>query len=793
MPDLPHLILPRVKMEMPRRKTGYGRTPAKEYQIHGQKLKGQIDRVLSQFSVRRPLRGINPNLILRIHLDEKSMVDEETWERCGLILLSIDENNTLVLFSSDQELTEFKRRLDRYHQGPPTEEQKSARYSQIFACINEISEVRPIDRIGRLFRAQGIATPEDIHVETDYIIDVELWDLGNRPLCVNKINEIRAYIESRGGRVSDEHVGDGLVLMRVKCKGELVRDLLEIDSIAVIDFPPQPTLTVGELLDLTIADFPSIQPPHDEASSITVLDSGITSAHPMLAPAIGEATTVPLALGDVSDGNGHGTMVAGLALYGDVKACIESRSFIPQLRLFSARVLNDRCEFDDENLITSQMRNAIQYFQNNYNCRVFNISLGDRRLSYSGGKVSPWASILDTLARELNVVIVVSAGNFEYNPGQDNSPDSHVQDYPHYLLNDEARIIEPATVATVLTVGALAHVATIPPGSASDDVAFRPIAQPGQPSPFTRSGFGLGDAIKPELCDYGGNFAYDGRIRMVRNNVRELSVISLNRDYLNRLFTTACGTSFAAPRVAHMAARLFDIFPDASANLIRALLAVSASVPEQSKEILEPIDKDAPLKICGYGQPCLEKAQLSDENRVVLYSDSVIELDNFHIYEIPIPEDFIQNKGTRNISVVLAFDPPVRHSRFDYLGLKMSFRLIRGTTAEQIEEAFRRRTEEEGTVDRLSSTGYKCELIPKLRKRGGSTLQKAKFTMHRNPHLDYGETYFLVVMCEKKWAKEEHSPQRYAVVVELEHSAQINIYNTVRQMVTIRLRARRRA
>ena len=50
--------------------------------------------------------------------------------------------------------------------------------------------------------------------------------------------------------------------------------------------------------------------------------------------------------------------------------------FIPQLRLFSARVLNENNEFDDEDLITTQMRQAIEYFRNTYGCRVFNASLG---------------------------------------------------------------------------------------------------------------------------------------------------------------------------------------------------------------------------------------------------------------------------------------------------------------------------------------------------------------------------------------------------------------------------------
>ena len=68
--------------------------------------------------------------------------------------------------------------------------------------------------------------------------------------------------------------------------------------------------------------------------------------------------------------------------------------------------------------------------------------------------------------------------------------------------------------------------------------------------PFTRAGFGLGDAIKPELCAPGVNTAYDGLVGQVRKNVRELSIVSLNREYLNRLFETTDGTSFAAPKIA---------------------------------------------------------------------------------------------------------------------------------------------------------------------------------------------------------------------------------------------------
>ena len=42
--------------------------------------------------------------------------------------------------------------------------------------------------------------------------------------------------------------------------------------------------------------------------------------------------------------------------------------------------------------------------------------------------------------------------------------------------------------------------------------------------------------------------------------------------------------------------------------------------------------------------------------------------------------------------------------------------------------------------------------------------------MTANPSDEYGETYFLVVRCERQWYPDEFAKQRFAVVVELAHS-----------------------
>ncbi len=288
--------------------------------------------------------------------------------------------------------------------------------------------------------------------------------------------------EGEGGSVADHYIGDSLSSYQIGATGELIRELLNLDAVALVDLPPEPSLAVSDLIARDLRDFPPVREPLGDVPSIAVLDSGLTSAHPLLAAAIGEATSVPLALGDGADDNGHGTRVAGIALYGSIEGCIQARMFAPELRIYSARVLNEHCKFDDSKLITTQMQEAIRYFRNTYRCRVFNLSLGDDNLPYRGGKVSPWASVLDTLSRELNVLIVVSAGNFIYSPRGEEAPDSHLQRFPRYLLDDDAKIIEPATGAIVLSVGSLALRDGLPPGGAQRNVALRPVSSEAEPS-----------------------------------------------------------------------------------------------------------------------------------------------------------------------------------------------------------------------------------------------------------------------------------------------------------------------
>lgn len=134
--------------------------------------------------------------------------------------------------------------------------------------------------------------------------------------------------------------------------------------------------------------------------------------------------------------------------------------------------------------------------------------------------------------------------------------------------------------------------------------------------------------------------------------------------------------------------------------------------------------------------------------------------------------------------MTLAYDPPVRHTRRDYVGNSLNFRLIRGCDPDLIFEHFRRRVvSEEGRFPEMENR-FNCSLIPSPTVREKSTLQSATATFSRDI-TRYGDAYYLVVRCASGWAAEAMR-QAFAVVVEIAHEAEIQLYERLRQRVRVR-------
>jgi hypothetical protein len=404
-------------------------------------------------------------------------------------------------------------------------------------------------------------------------------------------------------------------------------------------------------------------------------------------------------------------------------------------------VLNEKNRFDDERLILTQMREAVRLFASSPNsCRVFNLSLGSSSVALNGTNTRQtlWAECLDTMARELKVLLVISAGNNQrVQADTPQEAEAVLANYPNYLFEADCALNDPATAAIPITVGAISEFTApaIRTGPLANDVV-RAIANQNEASPFTRVGPGVNEAIKPDLVHYGGNLLFEGtgntfrRIR-TENPDAGTAVMSFSHQPLQQMFTYRVVTSQAAPRVSRIASmiwrRLNDLLgTNVDPNLVRAVLANSAELPKGSRQRIESLQGENGLRrVMGYGLPDEEVSLESGDRRVTLVAQGSLRLDTLALYEVPIPEEFRQADGRKRIIVALAFDPPVRRRRAEYLGVEMGMNLFRGKSPEEILASYRNVTKEERKIAPGALGGsFQCDLEPKAGVVESSTLQR---------------------------------------------------------------------
>lgn len=805
--DLEHLQLPVWQRPLPRRRKAAGRQPGRDRRVHGQQLLTETEEMVNRLQLRRQgaPAGINPKFIFKLQLNPKGMLDDEKLAQMGLRLLAKDANRAIVVFPDEATLRELRRRIEEYSGLVAG----GHRYHEL-ASIDAISELTAEDRTGQRLAARPLGDGETAP------LDVELWHSGDREECRARVREVEVYLQSLGLVVTDSWIGESVCLVRARLNGEALAELLNTDYVKEIDRRPEPAFEMLDVVRLDLGQLDVAAPAREDLVGVLVVDSGVMQRHPLLGPALGDAQVFPDALrqriiGGAEDGDerqgGHGTAVAGIAVYNDVGQCIGERRFEASARLFSARVTDDENQFDEDELVEHQLEGAVEHFLANYaTVKVINISLGDETMVSADGRYQfRLAAAIDELAyryRDREIIFVVSAGN--YFPQDLNAEDIRRQ-YPTYLLDAAARVINPATAALAVTVGGVSYGAGRLQNRGQRDTDSLVAGERGWPSPFTRTGWGIGGSVKPDFVDFAGDLRFErGRIP---NVAAHAGVPSTAKDFAppnGRLFRTVAGTSFAAPRVANLAAQLFREFPGASSNLIRALIASSARIPDSRPEQFangDPWDEEI-LRVYGYGQPNFEQARWSAQNSVLLVEDSTIDLDAFQLFTIPsLPEEFLTTRGDRHLSICLAFDPPTRHTRADYFGLGVEFAMFRNTSHDAIADAIRAWSAEEkeveedvpnlGNIRTEGELPIKVTLRPGVRTRKRSTLQRATLRVGSSGWQYDGGPLILAVICQRKWAPAEITSQRFAVVVAVEHEdPSVDVYEHVRQQTRVYQRVR---
>ncbi len=742
---------------------------------HGRKLKQRLENAKTEAD--RDEGGFDDRRLFRFTVEKG--FDPDALQKISPTIEFVSQENeeVVVAFVSAVALEMFEARLATLASGG------KIKYKDVVYAMQSVDGWRAEDRFGWALKQEGF--PE----KAPFTLDVELWPIEDHP---DQRAQLWRFFESWLAELAiaamDSVKQPGLTLYRLRCDHAQARRLLRHRDVRAVDLPPRHGLEL-KLLQMDIQDLPKTPAPPDNAPGIVVLDSGLTTGHPLLAPAVGDAQSFLPGKG-ASDEDGHGTHVAGLALYGDVEAAASKGWFVPSLRLFSGRILDENNETISR-FVENQIDEAVRYFHSEYGCIVFNLSFGDRNKPYFGGHVKWLAYTLDALSRELGVLFLVPTGNVD---GACLGGLEWKEAYPTYMTKEQWALIDPASALNALTVGSLArHDQTVGSRRHAGDPAEVPIARRDQPSPFSRCGPSVGGAIKPELVAYGGNWALNARggaYLLVESGLGELS---FRHDYIGEsLFAVQSGGSAAAPQVAHLAARLLLEYPDAGPDLLRALLLAHASVPEASLTLFGE-NTEALRRCCGYGQVDPFALVRSLENDVSLIAEAKIANKRHHFYEIPLPSDFTSSgRRPRELSAALAFTPHVRSTRVAYKTTRLDFRVVAESNLQRVTTMFDRSTEKQDH-----------ESIPELKKpnisltaRSKGTAQAATWTFSRfssRSALRNKKLFVVVTRNDFPWGEAySNTEESYALVVCLRdrQNERARLYSEIRTWLRGRSRAR---
>lgn len=417
-----------------------------------------------------------------------------------------------------------------------------------------------------------------------------------------------------------------------------------------------------------------LTPPGNDAPAVCLLDTGVTKAHPLIAPglAVEDATAVNAAWGSHDNGGGpnqagHGTEMAGLALYGDLASVLESAGPIALRHcLESVKVLPPTGDNEPDlyAAITAQAT-SLPEIQAPLRRRVFSMAV-TAPADEERGQPTSWSAAVDALAAgrsfdadtsglryldqaepEAHRLFVLAAGNVPPNK-------LHAD---HLSVCDTEPVQDPAHAWNALTVGAFTEKAVI---TDADHHGWTPVARPGDLSPWSSTGVTQSTKWpnKPDVVFEGGNVATDGH---TFDWGAELCLLSTFHRPAERLFVASNATSAATAQVARIAAMVAAEYQEFWPETLRALVVHSAEwTPIMRAAIDGAAGKQALapfVRRYGFGVPSLSRALRSANDALTIITQSTIrpyengKTREMHLHELPWPTQVLQDLGERQVTL----------------------------------------------------------------------------------------------------------------------------------------------
>ena len=764
-------------------------------EVNGQGLLGDsLDQLLSKF---------------RVSLVEETAPNDDITK----LLLQFEDLKEIEKFNHEREL--WSQNSEQV--GCLTKIQRN----NLFSSISSIRALGPEDRKGeRLKQFLSQNPPEKLLFLSDFIVDIDVWYNDDKREIINLETQIKQTLGSSGQLLGDLFEIPGLLLGKARVNQFSLNALLDMDIISQVDLPFESIPTESRTIYSDKFE-PLINISLDQSSPLAgVIDSGVSRVNPLLQKgAIHSEDNFDSSENTLTDLNGHGTATAGIVVYGGFPdITTPSLECTARVRICSAKIMHDKSgntAFPQNKRPEQLTKEAIEYLYTKYKCRIFNLSVGDSDHVYNGGRQFAWANMLDEISRQLDVVIVVSAGNVsdpDYNLGC--TREEILKNARDNLFQPCHKLIDPATSALSITVGSITRRSD--PEVKPHKIVSVSVGNPDSPSVFTRVGLGVRNAIKPEFVDYGGNFALSQRTRghnVWRKNDANLAEPSLSIR-LDRIFEGFTGTSMAAPHVTHIAARIEHSLKEQlgnppSANLIRAVLCNSAVCTEEMEQWAyasglklgksKDPKQERKLRLYGYGKVSEDLLHSSDRT-VTLFAEDELSLRDLHLYKIPVPKIFLSAKANKSIRISLAYNPVTHSSRREYLANNLWFEVFRRIDEEDLLRYKAKKEKGMTETEELDSfpDSNKAAFLPGYKALMHSTLQQRVWSasarggqnlMFKNSDQD-SYIYVLVTGRERFKYQEMHEPQPYALCITFTHDSEkrIRLYDLIRNQVRLKAR-----
>jgi hypothetical protein len=656
--DRPHLVVPNPPVSESFTLSGSGGSGddepfAGDRDGHGRRLKRELEAALVPED-NDPEEHAGTYIVFRsfpgLELVLKSLDPQAGGEQPELVAV-IEEATTAgtvqmaTVYVPDGKKGYFLDRLDKYIDSTNLDKAKNA------ALIEGIQSIQRAT-IRELWTDRRSLFPSDDSRR-------HWWEVWLRKRDGEGLNRFTTYADEHGYATSPHYLGfgDRTVILLHASTSELAQMFNSMDDIAELRRPHDVASVLAQMPAIEQSAWADdllarLHAADLDAPVVCVIDTGVQEGHPLLADSLSiDDVHVVDALWSRRPVDGHGTEMAGLALYGDVQEVLTIGTDVRLLhRLESVKFLPDTStnERDLYGAITARSvdRPEIQAAERP---RVFMLAVTVRHPqrddsgapveNVEDGKPTSWSATIDALSYGRAIddtdakftyldrdqlatprLFVVSAGNI-----RDIAPADGPLD-----RSDTEPVEDPAQAWNVITVGAYTD---------KDDMSgalpifdgYLPLAQRGQLSPTSRTSVTFDRQkwpFKPDVVAEGGNVAVSPD-RTGVDTPESLAVLTTRLQQPGQgAFTTTRDTSAATAQVAAIAADIMATYPDLRPETVRALIVHSA---EWTPAMLAEIDSAATrterasrLRRYGMGTPTVERALRSATDALTLISESRI-------------------------------------------------------------------------------------------------------------------------------------------------------------------------